>query len=188
MVLRENPAHHPRQATGSTSSDNQPKSVDCDAASRRAAAANTRLRTALSNSLQGTRAPKPSGKKANHHKNIFDPLAFVKISVPKVGSRTSTSTCTSQAFPVRWKSLPARSLLPPKKFPDPSPRNLYFIALKNWRNSAPISTKLARSLSISLYFPGYLEIRMLRPVRGGLRPQPASPSCLTHSESGRARN
>ena len=48
------------------------------------------LRTALSNSLQGTRAPKPSGKKANHHENIFDPLAFVKISVPNVGTRTPT--------------------------------------------------------------------------------------------------
>ena len=99
MVLRENPAHHPRQATGSTSSDNQPESVDCDAASRRAAAAKTRLRTALSNSLQGTRAPKPSGKKANHHENIFDPLAFVKISVPNVGFSDSYSDLHKTATP-----------------------------------------------------------------------------------------
>ena len=92
MVLRENPAHHPRRATGSTSSDNQPESVDCDAASRRAAAnQHIGCRTALSNSLQGTRAPKPSGKKANHHENIFDPLAFVKISVPNVGFSDSYS-------------------------------------------------------------------------------------------------
>ena len=90
MVLRENPAHHPRRATGSTSSDNQPELVDCDAAERQPT--NTWAPHGPFKFPSGNEGPQTVGEKANHHENIFDPLAFVKISVPNVGTRTPTPT------------------------------------------------------------------------------------------------